>query len=326
MNKLGEATLSFHELRTDMTPNGQEVRPGEKPFQTFEFIFWRHSAERESHEDMMVDCDEEDISRSESEERMSERPSAKEASEIEGDSDEERDISRSNRVRMNNARARRIVRIPTPVSTSRRRGRPSKGLSSHSLKRAITPTAAVPKRSAYHSTPCATTKSPLQSEKASNCDQASHTVTHGARDKVDCISQNDDYSNRAKLEGINSDVTWRDLVIHRANRVGPTRQPRTVVKLQTLEERRINNRVPPKQNAGPAQPAELPVPVQVRNNLNDAIERHLQDLGNLKSSKSELEVALTRKQMEVRVYEEELRRIVMKEKEMNRTLEAVFSG
>ncbi|KIJ39322.1 hypothetical protein M422DRAFT_257934 [Sphaerobolus stellatus SS14] len=328
MNKLGEATLSFHELRTDMTSNGQEeFRPGKKSFQTFEFNFWRHSAERESHQDMVIDCDEEDISRSESEERMSERPSTKEASEIEGDSDEERDTPRrSNRVRMNNARARRVARILTPVSTSRRRGSPSKGLGSHSLKGAMTPTAAVSKRSAYHSMPCATTKSPLQSEKASNCDQASHTVTRGARDKVDCLSQNDDHSNRAKLERINADVTWRDLVIHRANRVGPTRQPRTVVNLQALEEKCINNRIPPKQNAGPAQPAERPVPVRVRNNLNGAIERHLQDLGDLKSSKSELEVALTRKQMEVRVYEEELRRIVMKEKEMNRALEAAFYG
>ncbi|KIJ34207.1 hypothetical protein M422DRAFT_263699 [Sphaerobolus stellatus SS14] len=346
MNKLGEATLSFHELRTDMTSNGQEeVRPGKKSFQTFEFNFWRHSAERESHQDMVVDCDEEDISRSESEERMSERPSTKEASEIEGDSDEERDTPRrSNRgsffamdpnvlhvlfhfCSQNEQRTRspNCKDINSCLNISSK-GKPFKGLGSHSLKGAMTPTAAVPKRSAYHSTPCATTKSPLQSEKASNCDQASHTVTHGARIKVDCLSQNDDFSNRAKLEGINADVTWRDLVIHRANRVGPTRQPRTVVNLQTLEERCINNRIPPKQNAGPAQPAERPVPVRVRNNLNGAIEKHLQDLGDLKSSKSELEVALTRKQMEVRVYEEELRRIVMKEKEMNRALEAAFYG
>ncbi|KIJ34250.1 hypothetical protein M422DRAFT_263750 [Sphaerobolus stellatus SS14] len=94
MSKLGEGILSFHELRTETSSDGQEVRPGKKPFQTFEFIFWRHSAEKESHQDqeMMVDCNEEDISRSESEPRMSEGSFAEAASE--GDSDEERDIPR----------------------------------------------------------------------------------------------------------------------------------------------------------------------------------------------------------------------------------------
>ncbi|KIJ39370.1 hypothetical protein M422DRAFT_257990 [Sphaerobolus stellatus SS14] len=230
---------------------------------------------------------------------------------------------------MDNARARRIIRIPTlPISTSRRRGRPSKVLEPHSRQNAITPTAAVPKRSAYHSTTCTTTKrAPPQFEKASNCDQGSHTVTYGTGNKVHLISQSDDYclSNREKrVEGTNADVTWRDVVIHRANRAGPTRQSR-IVDPQTLEEERINNCLPQKQNNRRARP-EQPVPVQVRNNLNGAIERQLQDLEKLKSSKSELEVALTRKQMEVKVYEEELRRIVMKEKEMDCALEAVFFG
>ncbi|KIJ57402.1 hypothetical protein M422DRAFT_238996 [Sphaerobolus stellatus SS14] len=329
MNKLGEATLSFHELRTEATSNGQELTPEENPFQTFEFIFWRHSVERESRQDTVVDYDEDLLS--DSEERMSERSSAKAASE--GDSDEERDIPRrSNRVRINNARARRIIRMPTPVLTPRRRGRPPKVLGPHARNRAITPAAAVPERPANHSTPCATAKeAPLQSEKESNCNQGSHRlgVTYGARNKVDLISRSDDYcqSNQVKLEGTKATkatVTWRDVVIHRANRAGPTHQPRPV---DSLEEGRINNRIPQKQNDRPAQPERpVTVPIQVGNNLNGAIEQHLQDLGKLKSRKSELEIALARKQMEVRVYEEELRRFVMKEKEMDRALEAVFSG
>ncbi|KIJ23666.1 hypothetical protein M422DRAFT_275706 [Sphaerobolus stellatus SS14] len=164
------------------------------------------------------------------------------------------------------------------------------------------------------------------SSTASNCDQGSHTVTYGTGKKVYLISQSDDYclsSREKRVEGTNADVTWRDVVIHRANRAGPTRQLR-IVDPQTLEEERINNYLPQKQNNRPARPE--PVPVQVGNNLNGAIERQLQDLEKLKSSKSELEVALTRKQMEVKVYEEELRRIVMKEKEMDCALEAVFSG